>query len=758
MSKINTGLLAAVAFCMGGFATLAWSQQAPSSGQAAAPSQDGLEEVIVTAEKRSENLQITPLSITALSGEQLADRNITNVLGYAELVPNLTVNPIMGSATAASVYIRGVGYANTEAYVDSPVATYIDGVLYPRPNVAGLELVDIAQVEVLRGPQGTLFGRNTTGGALNITTRAPSDDFGFKQNLQYGTFQEFVAKSVLDTGRIADTSFKANLVYYHHQDDGYVTNLTPGADFNAGYLNSDNLWFHLQGELAPHLTMDYRFDYTKLEAVMPASQIITAGSNYVTYFGNSPNVGGDPFNNSPTRLGAMYLGIYGPEKNTDGGHSLNLEYDVTPGMTLKNLVAYRDQKSSSPDSNVTGQGNLRGLVADPTTGAVSVQNVTPFNAQEGIIQHQISDELQAIGTLGRFKYVGGLFYFNEVPKEDNPLTLTSILPGNLVGVNIDVPRNFALNTTSKAAYTQWSFTPPGLDDKLELTAGGRYTKDDKSITEPGVYMERSWSKTSGAASAQYSWTPDLMTYVRVASAYKAGGFTPGFPGSYDPENALLTEVGLKSDWFDHRLRVNATAYNTNYKDLQLQETVGGIPLVTNAGRAIYRGGELEITAAPVRRLRFTGTLGMIDPDYKTYIYSDPVLGNINVANEVHLTYAAKLNYTVGVQADLAEGPLGTLTGILDFHYESHRWFFPLDRQLPYNELISGPSIHDMTARLTWNDLIKTSNGATFSAYIYGTNLLNQIDIVTGTDWSPMNFASAVFSRPRTVGLGIDMRF
>ncbi len=756
MSKITTGLLAAVAFCMSGFATLAWSQQAPPSRQDS--TQEGLEEVIVTAEKRAENLQVTPLSITALSGEQLAERNITSVLGYAEYVPNLTVNPIMGSATAASVYIRGVGYANTEAYVDSPVATYIDGVLYPRPNVAALELVDIAQVEVLRGPQGTLFGRNTTGGALNITTRDPSDQFGFKQNLQYGTFQEFVAKSVLDTGRIADTSFKANIAYYHHQTDGYVDNLTPGGDFNAGYRDSDSLWFHLQGNLATNLLMDYRFDYSQLAAVMPASQIITAGSDYVTYFGNSPNLGGDPFNNSPTRLSAMYLGVYGPEKNTEGGHSLNLEYDLSQGITLKNLVAYRHTTSSNPDTNTTGQGNLKGLVEDPATGATSVQSVVPFNAQEGITQHQLSDELQLIGTIGRFKYVGGLFYFNEVPHENNPLTLTAVLPGGLLGINVDVPRTFTLNTTSKAAYTQWSYTPPGFDDKLELTAGGRYTKDDKSISEPGVFMERSWSKASGAGSIQYSWTPDFMTYIRVASAYKAGGFTPGFPGSYDPENALLTEVGLKSDWLEHRLRVNLTAYSTNYKDLQLQETIGGIPLVTNAGKAIYNGGELEITAAPVRRLRFTGSLGYIDPDYKTYIYSDPVLGNINVANEVHMTYAAKINYTVGVQADLAQGPLGTLTAILDFHYESRRWFFPLDRQLPYNELISGPPIHDLRGRLAWDDFIKTQNGATFSAYIYGTNLLNQIEIVTGTDWTPMNFASAVFSRPRTVGLGIDMRF
>ena len=180
--------------------------------------------------------------------------------------------------------------------------------------MAALELVDIAQVEVLRGPQGTLFGRNTTGGALNITTHNASDQFGFKQNLQYGTFQEFVAKSVLDTGRIADTSFKANIAYYHHQTDGYVDNLTPGGDFNAGYRDSDSLWFHLQGNLATNLLMDYRFDYSQLAAVMPASQIITAGSDYVTYFGNSPNLGGDPFNNSPTRLSAMYLGVYGPKR------------------------------------------------------------------------------------------------------------------------------------------------------------------------------------------------------------------------------------------------------------------------------------------------------------------------------------------------------------------------------------------------------------------------------------------------------------
>jgi iron complex outermembrane receptor protein len=249
-----------------------------------------------------------------------------------------------------------------------------------------------------------------------------------------------------------------------------------------------------------------------------------------------------------------------------------------------------------------------------------------------------------------------------------------------------------------------------------------------------------------------------MAYFRFASSYKAGGFTPGFAGSYNPENATMYELGLKSDWWDNRLRVNLTAFTTNYKDQQLQETVGGIPLVTNAGRSTFDGGELEITAVPTPRLRVTASWGYINPNYKVYIYSDPVLGNINVADEVHMTYAARNNASIGLVYDVAEGPWGSLNTSVDFHYESRRWFFPLDRQLPYNELISGPPIYDLRARITWANFITTKGGATFSGYIWGANLLNKIQITTGTDWTPMPFATAVFSRPRSEGIGIDMKF
>lgn len=736
------------------FAPLAWSQDQPAPTEQVA----GLEEVIVTAQKRAANLQTTPLAITALSGELLEQLNIDNIFGYAQLAPGLTVNPVMGSATAASTYIRGQGVVNHEPYVDSPVAIYIDGVLYPRPNVAALEQADIERVEVLSGPQGTLFGRNTTGGALNITTRAPSEEFGFRQSVQYGSDAEFVVKSILDTGTLGNSSFKAKVAYYHNQRDGYVGNISRDAVADAGYRKSDSIWLSLYGDLTDRLSMQYRFDRTDLEGVMPASQVIYAGADYVTYFGNSAALGGEPFNISPDRIDQMYLGAFGPEKNESGGHSLALEYTVSDQLTIRNLVAYRDTLNKASNNNTTAQGALLGNVLDPVSGDISVQPVKPFNSRAFVRQDQFSNELQFVGTAGRFKYAAGLYYFEEDVYENNPLSLTAVLPGGELGINVVLAREFAIRSRSKALYAQSTYTPPVLDDKLAITFGARYTEDQRSMVEAAIFDSDDWAKTSGEAAAQYQWTPSLMTYVRFATAYKAGGFTPGFVGSYDPENAELLEIGVKSDWFDKRLRVNLSVYQTDYKDLQLQQTIGGIPKVTNAGRSTFSGGELEITAAPTKRLRASASLGYIDADFKTYMYTDPVEGNINVADEVRLTYSPELKYSTALAYDFVQRGDATLTGRVDYQYQGRRYFFPLDRQLPYNRLISGPPSHNLAARLSWNDFLVTKGGASFSASVWGDNLRDEVQSVTGTDWTPLDFATVVYSRPRTFGIGFDVRF
>jgi iron complex outermembrane receptor protein len=738
-----------------GSATVATAQQSTSP---AAPAEPVLEEVVVTAQRREENLQTTALAITALSGTLLEARNIDDIFGYADLAPSLTVNPIMGSATAASTFIRGQGVANWEAYVDSPVAIYIDGVLHPRPGVANLELADIERVEILSGPQGTLFGRNTTGGALNITTRAPTDEFGFQQTLQYGSDSELIAKSIVNTGTFGDSSWKAKLVYLRHERDGYVENISRNATFDAGFRESDSIWVGVYGDLTDRLSLQYRFDATKLDAVMPASQMVIAGQDILTYFGNSPALGGEPLNISPDRLDKMYMDVFGPESSDSYGHALTLEYEVSEALTIRNLAAYRESLNVAEENNTTGQGALLGVVLDPVSGETSVERVRPFVAKGYVRQRQLSNELQFIGEVGRFKYAAGLYYFEEHPYENNPLALTAVLPGGQLGINVGIPREFELETESMAVYAQGRYRPAVLDDKLEITLGARYTEDDRSIIEPTLEDSDSWSKASYEAALQYAWTPAVMTYFRFATAYKAGGFTPGFVGSYDPENADLYELGVKSDLFDNRLRVNASVYRTDYKDLQLQQTIGGIPVVTNAGESTFTGAEIEITAAPTARLRATASLGYIDPDYKVYMYSDPIEGNINVADEVRLTYSPELQWAASLVYDFMQKGSSAVTGRVDYDYQGRRYYFPLDRQLPYNQLISGPPFHNLSARLSWDDFLVTDRGSSFSISVWGNNLLDEEKSVSGTDWTPLDFATVVFSRPRTYGVGLDMRF
>ena len=241
------------------------------------PQRGQLQEILVTARKVQEQLQQVPISITALSAEAIKQHDIVTLDQIRDLVPNLDVGVTAGSTTAANIYIRGVGTYDYQIYTDAPVTTYIDGVLNARPDATLFEVADLERVEVLRGPQGTLFGRNTTGGAISLITKGPSDQAGVEQRLDYGTYNDLDSRTIINTGELGDSGFKAKLMFTHHQRDGYVSNLDAGAeDGDPGSLNSNSLWFSLHGDLSSNLHLDYRADYTDHDAQEPFSQVIAA--------------------------------------------------------------------------------------------------------------------------------------------------------------------------------------------------------------------------------------------------------------------------------------------------------------------------------------------------------------------------------------------------------------------------------------------------------------------------------------------------
>jgi iron complex outermembrane receptor protein len=733
------------------------------------PQRGQLQEILVTARKVQEQLQQVPISITALSAEAIKQHDIVTLDQIRDLVPNLDVGVTAGSTTAANIYIRGVGTYDYQIYTDAPVTTYIDGVLNARPDATLFEVADLERVEVLRGPQGTLFGRNTTGGAISLITKGPSDQAAVEQRLDYGTYNDLDSRTIINTGELGDSGFKAKLMFTHHQRDGYVSNLDAGAeDGDPGSLNSNSLWFSLHGDLSSNLHLDYRADYTDHDAQEPFSQVIAAAPDVLTYFSKSPSYGGDPFNYNPyVRLSSAYAGDQPADHSLFGGHALTAQYDVNPALSFKDILGYR---STSVDEyiNISGQGNLRGLVLNPVTDTTSVEPVTPFNLPENTSRdHQISNELQALGTAGEFKYVGGLYFFYEKGNLWNPDLFTFVLPGGDLGINEETIRNVpALTTHSYAAYAQTSYRPAALGDKLELTVGGRLTHDEKEINEDSSFngvptdvrnQSHSWHNASGLFSASYQWTPDVMGYARVSNAYRAGGFVPNTYGFYDPEKDVSYEAGLKSDWLDKRLRVNASVFKTNYTDLQVQNTINGLPVITNAGHATYAGGELEITAVPTENLQLLANIGYVDPKYQTYILVSPSGVAENVANQAQFAGVSKINANVGAQYAIARMSAGNLSGRLDCSYRSRKVWFPLDSQNPYNEVIAARQHENLKARLTLDD-IPTGSRFKLRAEVYGANLLNEKVVAAGNDFGSLGFGTVVYEEMLTVGISLTADF
>ncbi|MET0270110.1 MAG: TonB-dependent receptor [Sphingomonas sp.] len=743
---------------------------APVASEAAG----GLQDIVVTARRTSESLQTVPVAVTALSGAFLDQQNIQDVASVQQFTPNLSILAQSTSVTAASVYIRGIGNQDPSSVTEQGVGVYLDGVYIARSAGALFDLVDLERIEVLRGPQGTLFGRNTVGGAVQLVSKKPSDDFHVEAKGGYGRFNEWFARGRVDTGYIGGSVIKASFAGLHKQRDGYVDNLLAPSDRDPGALNGDAVTANVQADLE-NVTINYNFDYNDRRGVAPFFQTIVGTSDFTRYFGASPAFGGDPAQISRTRLGEVRQAGFVDRKGRlryDArakiqGHSLTVAVEPTEGLTVKSITAYR---KFFQDTILTlgGQGNLRGVLLDPVTFQPSVGAITPYNGNNAPQrQHQFSQEVQALGTIGDISYVVGGYYFYENANETNRQQLTFVLPGGQAALNLTPVQAFNGTAESTAAFGQASWKPSALDGKLELTGGIRYTADRKTIglagdVRPNLRGVAQFRNTSYLASASYRFAPAIMAYARFSTGYRSGGFNPRAAqlNAYDPERATAYEVGLKSELFDRRLRLNLAAYLTDYDDKQVNQfasgTGGATSLVVNAGKVQYRGFEAEITAAPVDGLTFDGSLGYTQPRYKTFLYRDPATNLvIDVANEARMEQVARFNSHIGGQYayDISAG---TLTGRVDYSYRGTVYFFPLDRTTPFNPDIRSRPDHNLRARLSLSD-IKMGAG-TMEIGVWGDNLTNQRNIDFGIDFAGLGFGSASFKKPRTYGLDAKINF
>jgi iron complex outermembrane receptor protein len=622
----------------------------------------GLEEVLVTAQKRSESLQEVPIAITAMSSKDMENREAFNFADVAASVPTVTLAPYPSSSNALILFIRGQG-ANDVGQItkEGAVGMYIDGVYLSRPQSVSMDLADVEQVEILRGPQGTLYGRNTTGGAVNIMTKKPTGELDLKQSFTVGNRDRYRSLSELNLPAFANVSTKIS--YLDSSVDGYVNNAGPGNDYGQDAQQAGRA--ALRWEPLDTILVDYAFESGKVKSTP-------------IYYQNDL-LASEAYPTSPHSRSSRPADL--PNSHTDNTrHSLIGTWEVSDELTLKSISGYSDLDTK--------------YYQDYLDAAFIASY---YKSADKIHSHEWSQELQAIGSGldQRLEYVAGLYYFEQSGNHQQNLQLLDLAdnfdPDGAVPdpLALEYDRYTRANTESAAAYTQLKYTPDILEDRLSLTAGARYTKDkphgvrtlDATIVdyqvvvpiESGTRAKSSYDSFDPMFITAYQWTDELNTYAKVVTGYKAGGFgeaAADFSLPYDPEDVTNYEVGMKSYWWDRKLLLNLAAFTTDYSDMQmdLSPDPAQIQVVNtyNAGSATVDGFETDLTLQLSQNLRFVAQYAYLD--YQIDSVENPVTG-ADVTSEFSLPYAPKNAYNLALNYTYPNFSFGTVDAFVEYSWQ-----------------------------------------------------------------------------------------
>jgi iron complex outermembrane receptor protein len=614
--------------------------------QAEPAAQQGVGDIIVTAQRRNESVQDVPIAISAFSGEQLVQQGVSNTLELGQFVPNLVAQNNTGLGSANAFYLRGLGNTETIPTFDPPVGTYVDDIYLSRQNANNLSLFDVERVEVLRGPQGTLFGRNTTGGAINVILRQPNFDrvAGYAE-VGYGAFNRRLARASVDIPLAP--SFAAKVSGYYQDDDGYAKNTTTGER-----VNDDDGWgarIGLRGELSPAVRWAGSYAYIEAngENLLNFDCDPRNPSNCDGRFVTTGLRQGRRFSTSPFAplVIAGRKQFYGLGNYTQT-HLVtsDLQFDVARNTTLTFITGYVSQSQQyaldfSDGRALPSLANPNPPVRGDVRGGFDILNDS--------ISNQFSQEIKLNGTFGDglLTYVGGVFYI----KEDNRTDFADLFTLSPTTTLVLADRILRNATEAYAGYFQGDVNL----GQFTFTAGIRYTDETKTLSvrdnrpqcqigaaqpatclsDPnltsanGVRIPREQRAKIWTPRFAINWKPtdDLLLFVSATKGFKSGGWNargtaPGTLLPFGPEQVWSYEAGIKSEFFDNRVRANLTVYRADVEDLQTPSAlVGPTGAITFLTRnfADYRnqGAELELTVVPVEGLNLYANVGYQDDKY-----------------------------------------------------------------------------------------------------------------------------------------------
>tara|TARA_R110001606_G_scaffold47570_1_gene121204 strand:- start:30219 stop:32312 length:2094 start_codon:yes stop_codon:yes gene_type:complete len=678
-----------------------------------------LDTVIVSARKRDESLKDVPGSLAVVSAEQIEAKSAVGLSDLTLSIPNVSYQDRGSGFNSFS--IRGISSNARNTGIEDSVSIYVDGVYVGRPAFFDLNLADVQSVEVLRGPQGTLFGKNTIAGAINIVTPKPKlGEFFGRGTIGYGEFDAISAKGFVNVP--VSSSIAAKLSISTRQRDGYIDNLTDGRVFQG--LDEQSARGQILFDSGEALTVLLSADYTNKDNDINISQVLRPSGSFAALFG--------------AQAGPLVTEEDGPnfDKQEFGGVSATFEYTLPSDHTLKAVAAYRDMtvKTGSDDDN-TGV-NLISSIVDDHTDQTSLELL-----------------LSSPGS-SEFRYVAGVYYLNQ---ETDSMRRTGALPALT-----DITGDGGNTTVSYAVYgnADWDIT-----DKLTVGAGARWSRDDKeaawlqttaglpaTLGLQGIQIadDRSFEKVTPSVNISYDLSSEITGYALWSKGYKSGSFmTDIFEPAVDPvsEFVLLPEtvdnyeVGLKGSAWNNRFRFNFAAFSMDYKDLQVinLNAIGFIG--SNAGAATIEGIELETDTRLTDSLTVSLNAGYLDAYYDELFQEGSDLSGNRMRNAPEWTGTASVNYRPTIQG------IGEFDAWLDVNYRGGIFFDPQNR----------PSSHQPAITVVNGRIGLLPEGQDWSIYIWGRNLFDK-EYTTFLRFGPFGQEQGSFAPPRTYGIEATLNF
>ena len=582
----------------------------------ATPAADGLGDIVVTAQRRAQNLQDVPIAITAITAADLDAKQIRTTIDIPRLVPNMVGATNVGIGSANTYFIRGLGNTESIATFDPPVGTYVDDIYVSRQNANNFSFFDIDRIEVLRGPQGTLFGRNTTGGAINVILKKPSDTLGGYAEGSYGSYNEFRGRASIDLPISPKVLTKFSV--FGDSSDGYVYNRT------THEKNNGDKGYGVRGAIrflpTEAITWDVSADYIRDDQVNVPS--IEQGGKLYSDTGLNQNTA--PLATLVEGAKAQY---HLQNITKSASITSNLQFQAGEDTTISFITGYRDLRQGYLSDVFNGKY---------ATGGFALANQGRFD--------QFSQEVKVNGKLmdGKLDYVAGLFYIHENDKTDFADVFT--VDAGTFGIPLVLSDRILRNTTSApAVYAQVDYHPVKA---LTITLGGRYTDEKKNvgvtpnanpalfgvpygtaaIVAAGIPVSNRTKLFTPRIAIEYRPDEDLMMFASATRGFRSGGWnaralTAAAFQPFGPEKVWSYETGFRSELADRKLRLNVTAFYTDVKGFQVPlgflDTTGAIDFVTQNGSDFRNYGvEGELVYAPVKHVSLFANVGLQRAKYR----------------------------------------------------------------------------------------------------------------------------------------------